>query len=886
MPPKAKRGKKAKATNAPRNPVHSVQPPPNSLTQPSSSSSVTAEESKIIAVEEVKAVNNFSVSEAKTANDSNASEEIRVAEEIKEVPQKSKRRIRERPEEFEGVYPPRPSLKKDGSKIVSLTTNSYIMKLTELKCILVYSVKFSDNVTEDNTPLKKLLLKKLRADVEKIFTTYLFSGNNIFAPKDIGEDPVMLQVKEQSSDYTVTILKVSSICVDDIMGHHKDAAKVQTVQTFLNLVVKSLLSGCNMHPVGRTNRYLLPAEVKAVENYPLEIWPGYYTVVNLYEDGLMLEIDYASRVLRQESVYEFMQRVKKRNPGNWKEAVNKAIVGNSVLVRYGTMRGYTIESIRYDLTPANKKIEDKEDVNLVEYYKKKYLIKIKDTTQPLLFASKTNKDQTVREIYLVPELCSLTGLPEELLGDRSTLQKLAVHTKLSPDQRKYQAEILLKKFLALKSMMKNWNLTITIAPHEIRGRLLKPQTLTTGKSDLPVHESGQFLLKEQIVKPVHLKKWILVYTSRDEEMAERFVDLLYTAAKTFGIAVDYPIYAESRGESDASLLGALKYYLKECANPDVVVFLLPPVLVNAYTSIKRFAITYKPMLLTQVVKTKSLRNPKNQMSICAKIVLQINAKKNATLWTIKVPSQIPKLTMVVGIDTSKESKYHCLAMSSSYDLCFTKYYTQAIKVTNDQRVATSIGNQIVNALKQFQSKNSSSLPELIVIYRDGLTDRNRSGAQIGELKAVYNSIQQNFDNYKPKLTFALINKKLHTRFYMKASNSKTNKSKDSVLANPQAGTIVDTGIVDPRRYEFLIMPQHVNEGTGMPSRITVLYDSSKLPIAAFEELTNALCYGYYNWQGAIRTPAPCKYAFTHARFVSKYVQCNVAEELFSMLYFL
>jgi len=262
-----------------------------------------------------------------------------------------------------------------------------------------------------------------------------------------------------------------------------------------------------------------------------------------------------------------------------------------------------------------------------------------------------------------------------------------------------------------------------------------------------------------------------------------------------------------------------------------------------------------------MVKTSTLKNPKTALSICTKIALQMAAKRNATLWRFKVPSALPKKTMVVGIDSSKESRYHCLAMSSSYDPHFTKYYTQVSEVKDQQKISVGIGILIVRALKRFEKETKAFLPELLVIYRDGLCETNKNSVLISELKAILVSIEKEFTDYSPKILYALIHKKIHTRFYMNASECTARRSRDpnnAKLANPQPGTIVDSGIVDPRRYEFLMMPQYVNEGSGMPSRITVLYDTSKLPVVVFEELTSALCYGYYNWQGAIRTPAPCK----------------------------
>ena len=47
---------------------------------------------------------------------------------------------------------------------------------------------------------------------------------------------------------------------------------------------------------------------------------------------------------------------------------------------------------------------------LIEYYKKKHNIEIKDKAQPLLVSEGRKKDS---KIYLFPELMLMTGIPED-----------------------------------------------------------------------------------------------------------------------------------------------------------------------------------------------------------------------------------------------------------------------------------------------------------------------------------------------------------------------------------------------------------------------------------------------------------------------------------------
>ena len=82
------------------------------------------------------------------------------------------------------------------------------------------------------------------------------------------------------------------------------------------------------------------------------------------------------------------------------------------------------------------------------------------------------------------------------------------------------------------------------------------------------------------------------------------------------------------------------------------------------------------------------------------------------------------------------------------------------------------------------------------------------------------------------------------------------------------------------------MPQFVSEGSASPVKFKVLYDNSGIPLEIFVEFTNAMCYNYFNWKGAIKTPGPCKYAKKAAEMYTKYTQSYPKEDFQKRLYFL
>lgn len=802
--------------------------------------------------------------------------------------------------------PPKPVLSPTPrGTSVKLMCNFFHLQVATSNFIYVYDVKFIEEIPSSNTPLKKSIIRGLREELEKTFKLYFFTGSMLYSPNDIGPAPISLSYTLTALKYQVQFTRAQTISVKDILCADKNYAKAQTVRTFLNLIVKCLLSACNMFPVGRTGKYLLPSGAKIIKEYPIEVWPGYFTSVNVCEAGLLLEIDYASRILRQESVYDLIRSKLKLNSETYMDVLKEEVVGKVVLTRYGNKQSYMISDIDFNLSPLTHEFEfAKNKITLDTYFKQKYFINIKDKAQPLLACIRTQRDGTEQKIYLVPELCSLTGIPEELKEDRFALKQLSVYTKLSPDQRIEEVQKLLRSFTkteptkegtvapsAARKIMQGWNLEIDMKPTEVQGRVLPPQEIQLAKGKvLKVGENGQFFFKESVTMPLALDKWILVYTEKDKSVADNFVDVLYKASQTFCISVNYPTYAESKGIKAKDFLEALIEPMTKIPHPEMIVFLLPPPSVHEYSALKKHAIQQTPPLFTQMVKSKTLTAAKNMMAVCSKLILQINAKRNGDLWRIVPPASVPRKSMIVGIDSFKEGKCSCMGFSSSYDPNFSRYNTQVVQLDSKKEAGEVLGVLLNKGLDKFIQETKKFLPDLIIIYRDGLSGMQSQKIYALEMQQMIEAVKQKFPDYQPKFLYATINKKIHTRFFMRASDAPAGGRKPSGdgfgLANPRPGTVLHSDIVDPNKYEFLYMPQHVNEGTGTPSRIEVLYDTSGLPIEAFEELTNSLCYGYYNWQGAIRSPAACKYAFAHSRLIAKYTKTLPNDQLIPYLYFL
>lgn len=187
------------------------------------------------------------------------------------------------------------------------------------------------------------------------------------------------------------------------------------VQTVINGVFRQIMREMEIANLPKGLQKGLYYDVKSKHTLPkhkLEIWPGYEIRAEVFEGGLLLQIDSATRVMRTETVHDILATCMKK--GDRDEAI-RAIVGSSAITRYNN-KSYKIDDIAFDASPSDTFEMGGKPMTFAEYYKKRYGILIKDEKQPLLvsFQKQINqpKDTPPMEIRLVPELCFLAGMTD------------------------------------------------------------------------------------------------------------------------------------------------------------------------------------------------------------------------------------------------------------------------------------------------------------------------------------------------------------------------------------------------------------------------------------------------------------------------------------------
>lgn len=69
----------------------------------------------------------------------------------------------------------------------------------------------------------------------------------------------------------------------------------------------------------------------------------------------------------------------------------------------------------------------------MDYYQNQYKVNIEDLNQPLLVHFDEKKNETVNEIFLIPELCVMTGLSDQHRADFNLMKELDMTIQPDPN---------------------------------------------------------------------------------------------------------------------------------------------------------------------------------------------------------------------------------------------------------------------------------------------------------------------------------------------------------------------------------------------------------------------------------------------------------------------
>eukprot|EP00404_Azadinium_spinosum_P005810 CAMPEP_0180441470 /NCGR_PEP_ID=MMETSP1036_2-20121128/13643_1 /TAXON_ID=632150 /ORGANISM="Azadinium spinosum, Strain 3D9" /LENGTH=781 /DNA_ID=CAMNT_0022447687 /DNA_START=176 /DNA_END=2521 /DNA_ORIENTATION=+ len=650
----------------------------------------------------------------------------------------------------------------------------------------------------------------------------------------------------------------------------------------------------------------------------LTIYSGFWTAMHtLNDNGPQMQVDMMYRALHKKNIIEELHSSLDLDPLlTYDSEVStewlRRCVGTTVVTQYNN-KVYRIKNVHFNMTPhsnfmmVSKETKKREQMNFMQFYKSYYAKAIECERQPMLEAYR--EEESDMPIFLVPELCSLTGFSDDMRKDKNLMTEALKQSKVSPQER-FNATTLLVSDMASKATsgsstgqghprelelaktMEDWNFTVDKSPLEVEARIFDPLEVTFGSKKYSI-EDASFTrwIRNGLMCPVRLEEWLFIYPEADVPVLDIWLRSLKDIAQVaFNMFMADPKKLVC-SDQKTQLLPMLQNHVKP--NTRLVLLLTPQKdAKKVYQAFKQMTSTTYPCI-TQVVKSETIRKRQSIATVLMRIVLQINAKLCGPLWhmDLEAPCTAPLFTyptMVIGIDVhhSCEGTLYVGFVASLNTQC-SEYYSMASELDMKsvwKSMSEKIQDYTREAFLTFAEKNDGILPEHILVYRASINQEdwpNVKAAEIDAIRRVFSAVKNKAKApYEPKLTVVAISKRVGMRFFC------PNPDKNNIK-NPDPGTVVDCpDITGSETRSFYLINQAIGKGTAAPTHYTVLYDNANLSPNALQNISHRLSYLYYNSIGSVKMPAPAQYAKKIAALIGTAVKLDPHKRLRNSLFYL
>nr|XP_050028085.2 piwi-like protein 1 [Dermacentor andersoni] len=751
---------------------------------------------------------------------------------------------------------------------VQLLANYFRLVSLPQWCVHQYHVDFLPLV--ESSRVRRALINDFR---ERFGRCFVFDGmSDLKTPTLLRPDPLELQAYRPSDGAPIVIR---------IKWAQQLAPNNPEVLRLLNTQMRRNLEHLGFVQINR--HFFDKRAVSAIPQHGLELWQGLVTAIGQHETGVMMVTDTVHKVLRRDSVLDLLSHLS-HLPDYRNEAMRR-VAGCIVMTPYNN-KTYRVDDIDWDKCPLST-FETKEGTKTyMDYYQEQYEKRISDGRQPLLVCRPKEKDLRAGRtdnIYLIPELCVLTGLTDEMRANVSVMRDLAQHTRVEPSKRIRNLLEFIGRINgdeAIRREMDEWGLKFDDTLVTVKGRVLPVERVRQGDRSHGYNSQTADFSREtrdqRLHVAVNIESWLVVCPRRVETDTTEFVRTLLSVSPPMGLGLGQPQMLQLDDDRAGNYVRAL-HEVGSGGNLQLAIVVLPNNRKDRYDMIKKQACVDLG-LHTQVILARTISNRRNMRSVATKVAIQLNCKLGGEAWCLDIPLVN---TMVVGYDTYHDSSSRRLsagAFVASMNRLLTRWYSRVAFHATHQELGSSLGLLLQDALHKYMQVNSGSAPDRIIFFRDGVSDGQIPQVREWEIEQIISSLDALFPGVDHKLAFVVVTKRITTRFFSHLPSGG--------YGNPLPGTVVDTEVTRPERYDYFLVSQSVRQGTVAPTHYNVIYDTTGLKPDHMQRLSYKLTHLYFNWPGTIRVPAPCQYAHKLAFLAGQSLHAEHSPRLASTLFYL
>ncbi|KAI9217730.1 ribonuclease H-like domain-containing protein [Blastocladiella britannica] len=470
-------------------------------------------------------------------------------------------------------------------------------------------------------------------------------------------------------------------------------------------------------------------------------------------------------------------------------------------------------------------------VSVVQYFVERYNIRLRC---PKLLAINVGSPQ--RELWVPFEFVRVAPHQKYVgrLSEDQTSEVIKIAAK-KPFERKTQIEKMRSGFNVNNAYTEAFGLSVAPQLMSIQGRILPPPSLGVDRGSVVPRDGSWNFANRRVLRGVKVTAiGVLVLANRRffaEDKIRGHMDAFAHTSELMGLSFDarcmndFPVqYASESPQQIGRALPALATAVQQqFGKPaDFLVVILGRKSVDTYAEIKRIGDTVIGIPTQCLVSNKVDRANEQYW---ANVALKVNVKLPQNAFNFHVNGskfltpQVP--TMIIGADVTHPSPGSdapsISALVGSVDP-FAHRYIATVQEQPASREEMIVHMKIMFAtLLQSWFRINKGFPQRIVFYRDGVSEGQFQTVSQIEIRLIQ-EVLANARATNTKLTFVIVQKRHHTRFFAQDQNDNDRSG------NIKAGLVVDRGVTHPTDFDFFLQSQAGLQGTSRPTYYYVLYD--------------------------------------------------------------
>ncbi|XP_076457164.1 protein argonaute-2-like isoform X6 [Babylonia areolata] len=785
--------------------------------------------------------------------------------------------------------PARPNHGTEGRTIL-LRANHFQVRIPK-----GYIHHYDVSITPDKCPRRvnrEIIETMVKAYQQKIFfkTKPVFDGRKNLYSRDhlpIGTEKVELEVtlpgEGRDRVFKVGIRWVNQVNLFDLERALEGVSRQIPIEAIQALdVVMRHMPSMTYTPVGRSF-------FSAPEGYdhPLgggrEVWFGFHQSVRPSQWKMMLNIDVsATAFYKAQPVIEFMcevldmqdvQEQKRPLTDSQRVKFTKEIKGLKVEITHcGNMRrkyrvcNVTRRPAQTQSFPLQLDSGQTIECTVARYFYERYKMRLQYPHLPCLQVGQEQK-----HTYLPLEVCNVVGGQRciKKLTDMQTSTMIKATARSAPDREKEINNLVSKADFNNDPYLRTFDIHVDTQMTEVKGRVLPVPRLQYGgrtKAQAVPNQGVWDMRGKQFYYGIEIRVWAIACFAPQRNVREdalrNFTQNLQRISNDAGMPImGQPCFCKYATGPDQ--VEPMFRYLKNTYQGLQLIVVVLPGKTPVYAEVKRVGdIMFG--LATQCVQSKNVNKttPQTLSNLCLKINVKLGGVNSILLPSIR-PAVFREPVIFLGADVTHppagdSSKPSIAAVVGSMDAHPSRYAAAVRVQEHRQEVIYELATMVRELLIQFY-RSTRFKPTRIIFYRDGVSEGQFHATYVQvlshELRAIREACTKLEVDYRPGITFIVVQKRHHTRLFCSDRKDQTGRS-----GNIPAGTTVDMGITHPTEFDFYLCSHAGIQGTSRPSHYHVLWDDNRFSADELQILTYQLCHTYVRCTRSVSIPAPAYYA--------------------------